>query len=166
MMSPHETLFLETTQKIEVTSVARVVHFKVVEFPGNHVFEDQHDATVFSRCGSLVFVIDAQDEPYSEAIGAAKRLIVRAHRINPKISFDILIHKVDGDLFFSDEHKTECQRGIHAGLTEEISDIMDVQLTFHCTSIYDHSIFEAFSKVVQLTFHCTSIYDHSIFEAF
>merc|ERR1711912_225181 len=26
---------------------------------------------------------------------------------------------------------------------------MDVQLTFHCTSIYDHSIFEAFSKVVQ-----------------
>ena len=26
---------------------------------------------------------------------------------------------------------------------------MDAQLTFHSTSIYDHSIFEAFSKVVQ-----------------
>merc|ERR1712203_577941 len=60
-----------------------------------------------------------------------------------------LIHKVDGDQFFSDDHKTEIQRDIHSKLTEELGDKVDAHITFHCTSIYDHTIFEAFSKIVQ-----------------
>ena len=27
-------------------------------------------------------------------------------QINPKIEFDVLIHKVDGDAYLSDDHKT------------------------------------------------------------
>merc|ERR1711957_316604 len=38
---------------------------------------------------------------------------------------------------------------IHAKLTDELRDKVDANISFHCTSIYDHSIFEAFSKVVQ-----------------
>merc|ERR1719277_2711688 len=79
----------------------------------------------------------------------AKRTIELAHKINPKISFDVFIHKVDGDHFFSDDHKTEIQRDIQMKLTEELQDKVDAQISFHCTSIYDHTIFEAFSKVVQ-----------------
>merc|ERR1711972_944437 len=79
----------------------------------------------------------------------AKKTIEIAHKVNQKISFDILIHKVDGDQFFSDDHKTEIQRDIHMKLTEELQDKVDAQINFHCTSIYDHTIFEAFSKIVQ-----------------
>jgi len=150
-MSPHETLFLETTPKVEVTTVHRnaLVRFKVLDFPGSAVFDDASDPVLFSKTGAVVFVIDAQEEPYHDALSMAQRVIETAHRINPKISFDILIHKVDGDQFFSDEHKTEIQREIQSKLTEELQDKIDAQISFHCTSIYDHSIFEAFSKVVQ-----------------
>lgn len=79
----------------------------------------------------------------------AKKVIELAHKINPKISFDILIHKADGDQFFSEDHKTEIQRDIHLKLSDELLDKVDAQINFHCTSIYDHTIFEAFSKVVQ-----------------
>lgn len=150
-MSPHETLFLESTQKAEVTSVNRnaLVRFKVIDLNGSTVFDDNSDPMLFSRTGVVVFVIDAQEEPYGESLAMAKKIIELAHKINPKISFDILIHKVDGDQFFSDDHKTEIQREIHSKLTDELQDKVDAQITFHCTSIYDHTIFEAFSKVVQ-----------------
>lgn len=150
-MSPHETLFLETTPKPEVTAVARnpLVRFKVFDFPGSVNFDETLDPMLFNKTGAVVFVIDAQEEPYGKALQMAKRVIELAHKINHKITFDILIHKVDGDQFFSDDHKTEIQRDIHAKLTEELHDKVDAQITFHETSIYDHTIFEAFSKVIQ-----------------
>merc|ERR1712039_776951 len=81
----------------------------------------------------------------------AKRTIELAWKVNPKIAFDILIHKVDGDQFFLDEHKTEVQRDIRSKLMEELKHEVEAEacIAFHCTSIYDHSIFEALSKVVQ-----------------
>ncbi|CAG0908188.1 unnamed protein product, partial [Cyprideis torosa] len=55
---------------------------------------------------------------------------------------------VDG---LTDDHKIETQRDIHQRATEELVDagLDTINLTFHLTSIYNHSIFEAFSKVVQ-----------------
>lgn len=45
----------------------------------------------------------------------------------------------------------ESQRDIHSRATDDLADagLEGVHLSFHLTSIYDHSIFEAFSKVVQ-----------------
>mmetsp|Transcript_17918 Transcript_17918/g.49709 ORF Transcript_17918/g.49709 Transcript_17918/m.49709 type:complete len:338 (-) Transcript_17918:109-1122(-) len=149
--SPHETLFLEPTAKPESALVNRnaLMRFQVMDYPGSHVFEDSADPMVFSRTGVVVFVIDAQEEPYTEAIAQAKKVIEFSHRINPKISYDILIHKIDGDQFMSDEYKVEVQQEIKAKLMEDIQDKIDAQFNFHCTSIYDHTIFEAFSKIVQ-----------------
>lgn len=79
----------------------------------------------------------------------AKRVIQLAHRLNPKISFDILIHKVDGDQYFAEDHKSETARDITSKLQDELQETVDAPITFHCTSIYDHTIFEAFSRVVQ-----------------
>lgn len=150
-MSPHETLWLESTPKVEVEPVARnsLVRFKVLDFPGSTTFDETSDPNLFNKACVVVFVIDAQDEPYNEALTFAKKVIELAYRINPKIEFDVLIHKVDGDQFFSDDHKTEIQRDIHSKLTEEINDTVEAQISFHCTSIYDHTIFQAFSKIVQ-----------------
>ena len=51
----------------------------------------------------------------------------------------------------SEDYKMETQRDIHQRANDDLQDsgFEQVHLSFHLTSIYDHSIFEAFSKVVQ-----------------
>lgn len=101
---------------------------------------------IFADCGALVFVIDAQDD-YLEALTKLNQTVTKAHKINPRIKFEVFIHKVDG---VSDDFKMESQRDIHQRATDDLQDCgLDIHLSFHLTSIYDHSIFEAFSKVVQ-----------------
>lgn len=48
-------------------------------------------------------------------------------------------------------HIIDTQRDIQQTTTDELADagLENVQLAFYLTSIYDHSIFEAFSKVIQ-----------------
>jgi Ras-related GTP-binding protein C/D len=92
-------------------------------------------------------VIDAQDD-YLEALAKLHMTVVRAFKLNPSIKFEVFIHKVD---CLSDENKIEVQRDIHQRVTDDLRDsgFDTIFLSFHLTSIYDHSIFEAFSKVVQ-----------------
>lgn len=46
-------------------------------------------------------MIDAQDD-YSNALHRLQYTIVKVYEVNPNITFEILIHKVDG---LSDEYK-------------------------------------------------------------
>ncbi len=100
----------------------------------------------------------------------------RAVTANPSISIAVFINKVDGDLFLSEEQKSgarvraraapwrrgtlahclrapgaaDKQREIQQGVTNQLTDAgMDVTIDYFLTSIYDHSVFEAMSKVVQ-----------------
>lgn len=57
----------------------------------------------------MVFVIDAQDD-YIEALSRLNQTVTKAYKINPKIKFEVFIHKVDG---VSDDFKMESQRDIH-----------------------------------------------------
>lgn len=150
-MPPHEAHFLEATTKKEITPVAgnALMRFKVVDFPGSMGFDESSDPALLARVGVIVFVIDAQEDPNTEAIAMAKKCILFAHSINPKISFDVLIHKVDGDQFFTEDQKNDIKREIESKLMEELQDKVNMPPRFHCTSIYDQTIFEAFSKVVQ-----------------
>jgi Ras-related GTP-binding protein C/D len=45
-----------------------------------------------------------------ESLGRLIEVVTRAHMIKPEIVFEVFIHKVDGDLFLSDEHKIDCHR--------------------------------------------------------
>eukprot|EP00026_Physarum_polycephalum_P013793 Phypoly_transcript_14235.p1 GENE.Phypoly_transcript_14235~~Phypoly_transcript_14235.p1 ORF type:complete len:226 (+),score=34.72 Phypoly_transcript_14235:291-968(+) len=75
--------------------------------------------------------------------------VTKASKVNPHITFEVFIHKVDG---LSDDHKIEVQRDIQQQAMDELSDAGmadSTHLSFYLTSIYDHSIFEAFSKVIQ-----------------
>jgi Ras-related GTP-binding protein C/D len=158
-MSPHETLFLESTNEIRVRDIntSALVQFQLLDFPGNFDFNDKKSRVkpelIFNRTSSaLVFVIDAQDDEnqFSEAIDYFIQCAKVAYRVNPRISFDILIHKVDGDAYLSDEHKLECQNEIKKSIAEELNDSqLNIRPRYHLTSIYDHTIFEAFSKIVQ-----------------
>ncbi|XP_023241396.1 ras-related GTP-binding protein C-like [Centruroides sculpturatus] len=150
-MSPNETLFLESTNKIVKDDISNssFVQFQIWDFPGQiDFFDPTYDIEmIFGGCGALVYVIDAQDD-YMEALSKLHMTVTKAYKVNPDIKFEVFIHKVDG---LSDDHKIETQRDIHQRANDDLSDnaLDNINLSFYLTSIYDHSIFEAFSKVVQ-----------------
>ncbi|XP_015785327.1 ras-related GTP-binding protein C [Tetranychus urticae] len=150
-MSPNETLFLENTNKIVKDDISNssFVSFSIWDFPGQIDFFDPSFETenIFGGCGALVFVIDAQDD-YVEALSKLHTTVTRAYKNNPNIKFEVFIHKVDG---LSDDLKIDIQRDIQQRANDELLDdgFKNIHLSYYLTSIYDHSIFEAFSKVVQ-----------------
>jgi Ras-related GTP-binding protein C/D len=123
--------------------------FQVWDFPGQLDFMDPSfdlDA-IFGEIGALIWVIDAQDD-YLEAINRLNNTILNLQPAYPNVNIEVFIHKVDG---LSDDYKADIQRDIVQRIQDELSDhgVENAPLHFHRTSIYNHSIFEAFSKVIQ-----------------
>jgi Ras-related GTP-binding protein C/D len=167
---------LEPTQQIERAMVDHtpLCRFTVWDFPG-----DEYGATldgidistnagggidennvkqspaseIFAGATSLIFVVDAQDEPYDHALQSFTTAVTRAYAVNPQIAVEVFINKVDGELFLSDEAKYDCRRDVMTQVTDELSDAGippdSIAVRYHLTSIYDHSIYEALSRVVQ-----------------
>lgn len=149
-MSPNETLFLESTSKLIKNDISNssFVQFQVWDFPGQIDFFDStfDSEAIFGGTGALVFVIDAQDD-YEDALARLHRTTLQAIKINPNISLEVFIHKCDG---LSHENRIDVQREIQTQVAEDLeAEGLDVNLSYHTTSIYDHSIYEAFSKVIQ-----------------
>jgi len=154
-MSPDETLFLESTNAIHKENVknSSFVQFAVWDFPGQIDFfdADLYDSEeIFAGTGAVIFVIDAQDDYVEmEAIQKLTLTVTRAFKANRGLHFEVFIHKVDS---LSDDTRMEVQRDIHQRVQDELQDANlenAIHLSFYLTSIYDRSIFEAFSKVVQ-----------------
>lgn len=123
--------------------------FQVWDFPGQLNFLDPtFDAeSIFGGLGALIWVIDAQDD-YRDAIDGLNATILRLQQSYPSINIEVFVHKVDG---LSDDYKFDVQRDIIQRIQDELSDAgyENTPVSYHLTSIYDHSIFEAFSKVCQ-----------------
>jgi Ras-related GTP-binding protein C/D len=126
------------------------MEYQVWDFPGQiDVFENPSfdmDA-IFGEVGALIWVIDSQDD-YMEAVARLNTTILYLQRSYPHINVEVFVHKVDG---LSDDYKLDIQRDITIRIQDELSDhgFENAPVTFHLTSIYNHSIFEAFSKVIQ-----------------
>jgi Ras-related GTP-binding protein C/D len=124
--------------------------FQVWDFPGQVDFTSPtfDFDSIFSDVGALVWVIDAQDE-YIEAVSHLEDtyLALRERGFN-NISFQVFVHKVDG---LSDDFREDIQRDVDQRVRDDLSDlhIENPAIDFYLTSIYDHSVFEAFSKVIQ-----------------
>jgi len=157
-MEPTDTLFLESTTKtnLEDISCCSFITFQVYDCSGQiDLFSDPTcDSTALLKgCGSLIFVIDAQDEDqYQDAISCLITTVQKGFSINKSIKFEVFIHKVDG---FPDERKMEIHHEIQQRTSElliqdnnDAAMMQKIYLNYHLTSIYDHSIFEALSKVV------------------
>jgi len=150
-MSPNETLFLESTSRISRDEIltSSFIAFSIYNFPGQLDFMDQNVSDdIFSGIsGSVVFVIDAQDD-YTDALNNLLEVIQRVYKINQNIIFEVFIHKVD---CVSDDNKFEIQKDIYQRVKEDLFELNleFIKISYHLTSIYDHSIYEAFSKVVQ-----------------
>ncbi|KAM9938182.1 hypothetical protein OXX80_002308 [Metschnikowia pulcherrima] len=148
-MQPLDTLYLESTSKPTSEQFSSLIDLSVMELPGQlNYFEPSYDSErLFSSVGALVYVIDSQDE-YLNALTNLSTIIEYAYRVNPKIHIEVLIHKIDG---LSEDYRIDAQRDIMQRTGDELLDLglEGVQVSFYLTSIFDHSIYEAFSRIVQ-----------------
>jgi Ras-related GTP-binding protein C/D len=157
--SPHETLFLESSTNVSKVDVANnsFVHFQIWDFPGqiDYCASAHFDLSTIlnpNETAALVFVIDAQDQQrLKEAQQKLLQCILNTCDGTNRIVYEVMIHKVDG---LSDEHKIELHRSLQQWIVEELSSKGKVpphapQISFHLTSIFDHSIFAALSRVMQ-----------------
>jgi Ras-related GTP-binding protein C/D len=124
------------------------IHFESSEIPTQlPIFAPDFDhATVFGSAGAAIWIIDSQDE-YLNSINELLRTAVFLAQHYPRINFEVFIHKTDG---LSDEYKYDTFREVRQRVQDELSDYGygDRSVSYYQTSIFDHSIFEATSKVI------------------
>jgi Ras-related GTP-binding protein C/D len=123
--------------------------FQVWDFPGQlDYFDPTFDPdSIFGEIGALIWVIDAQDD-YLDAIARLNATIMNLQQSYPSINVEVFIHKVDA---LSIEFRSETFQDIVQRISDELSDAgyENAPVSYYMTSIYDLSIFEAFSKVIQ-----------------
>lgn len=102
---------------------------------------------VFGNAGAIIWVIDMQDE-YFQSIDQLIKTAGFVMDNYPRINFEVFIHKTDG---LSEEYKYGTFRDVRQRVQDELSDAgyANRPVAFYLTSIFDHSIYEAMSKVVQ-----------------
>lgn len=108
---------------------------------------DYDHASLFSNIGAVIWIIDSQDE-YLTSINELLRTAIFLAEHHPRINFEVFIHKTDG---LSDEYKYDTFREVRQRVQDELSDVGlgNRSVSYYQTSIFDHSIFEAMSKVIQ-----------------
>ncbi len=158
-LSPHETLFLESTHGVDIHLIANndFLRFQTWDFGGDLSLTRGVDyrgkniptETILKGCSTMVYVIDAQENDFEDSLPKLAETIIAAYNVNPNIHFEVFLHKIDGDLMPEDS-KAERQQVIQNFVASELSDVNgDILVSYYLTSIYDHSALEAFSKVVQ-----------------
>ncbi|CAD2213198.1 Gtr1/RagA G protein conserved region containing protein, putative [Angomonas deanei] len=91
--------------------------------------------------------------------------IYAAHRYNPEICIEVFIHKVDA---LSEDHQSDLlailQRRVEEEAKRRLETSAPLRLNFNLTSIYDHSVFQAFSLVVQKLIHHKTPYINELLQ--
>eukprot|EP00758_Cryptobia_borreli_P018449 Tbor_TRINITY_DN687_c0_g1::TRINITY_DN687_c0_g1_i1::g.1587::m.1587/K16186/RRAGC_D; Ras-related GTP-binding protein C/D len=155
---PHETTFIPTTTKIETEDIDDTfVKFQVKDFPGQiDPFDKENAATlslykpekIFQNCGAVVFVMDC-DQHLVEAQNRLLSTILAAHEVGCEANIEVFIHKVD-------EIENDKRNDIYRKIKRYIDDALgskkkelEKKIYYNLTTIFDNSVFQAFSLVVQ-----------------
>jgi len=152
-MSPNETWFIETTPKVESLQVQNNPYTKLTirDFPGTFEVNQMNsqEKKYLTNAAVIIYIIDAQDEPYQRVVEKMMQTMVACQGLNPTVIFEVFIHKIDGDMFAHEETKAEIMTIIAEMVRPYAAEKGIPEPAFHLTSIYDHSIYEALSKVIQ-----------------
>lgn len=156
-MEPHDSVNLPTTVQAEKSTVHSndFVNFEVWDFPGqNDPFDpansNRYDVNqLLDNCGAIVYVLDCR-ELIDDARARLLDTICAAYRYKPDLCIEVFIHKVDA---LSEDHQADLLASLRRRVEEEAKQRLEnttpLRLNFNLTSIYDHSVFQAFSLVVQ-----------------
>ena len=123
--------------------------FQVWDLPGQIDYLDPSfdPDSIFGGVGAMVWVLDAVDN-YMEPIGRLTETILHLQDSYPFIKFTVFIHKIDS---IADDSREDVIRDIMQRITDDLYDagLENPPISYYGTSIYDHSIFEGFSRVMQ-----------------
>lgn len=171
---PNDTLFLAPTARTQKLDVKTFQKLEIWDMPGSALQQfstGTHSTGVappaesaveipWAEVSAIIFVVDAQDD-YFDALSKLNQVILVAYKNSPSIHFHIFINKVDG---LSDDYKYDTQRDIEQRVYEELIDSShefqgpagepvqldtEVNIRFHLTSVFDSSVFVAFSRIQQ-----------------
>jgi Ras-related GTP-binding protein C/D len=170
-MDPRQTQYLHATYAVTPTQVSAdaLAKFTILDFPGQEDLVAKDIVGMqgqMRECGALVFVLDCTDyipasyggkrADYEEAINRLVLVVQQMHVVaepgTPKI-VDVFLHKADK---LTSEHQRSVQEEVRqqvgqrlkAYLTPDIQH-KKVDIQYHLTSIFDHSVFYAFSLVAR-----------------
>ncbi|KAM0713859.1 hypothetical protein Q7P37_010821 [Cladosporium fusiforme] len=149
-MPPTETLYLESTNSVKTVSMQSFAELEMTEVPSQLSIESPEIAysdANFRELGTVIWVIDVQDD-YLSSIDSLVHTAGFLAENYPRVHFEVFIHKTDG---LSEEYRYDAFREVRQRVQDELSDVGfgHREVAFHQTSIFDHSIYEAVSKVVQ-----------------
>lgn len=123
--------------------------FQIWDLPGqiDYLSSSLDGNSVFSDVGGIVWVIDAQDN-YLEPISRFTSAVVALTDLYPSIRYSVFIHKTDS---ITEDYREDTIRDVMQKISDELFDegLENPPVSYFPTSIYDHTIFEAFSKVIQ-----------------
>ena len=162
-VSPHETMYLDPTQGIkqEPPLTNRLMsQCRLTEVSGAWPWEEtpqEYDGNLFSNCQSLVLVVDASDEAQAgliHALNLCRKVVGRAWRVKPSINVELFLHKSDRNYRFDTEAFGDAKLGFMREVSGQFAELLkplgkNPDFVTHCTSIFDSSLYDAFSKVVQ-----------------
>ena len=155
---PYETVFndpTKTPEKLQVESLG-YCNLNITEFPSTFTFEKCSDEcdNYLKDCKVLIFLIDTQN-PTNSQFDYFKNSILPIFSKYSTISLYVFLHKIDNTNICQNDYNK--QRGeIHSKMKQmctqfqKDSNIDEINLNFFVTSIYNSSLFEAFSKIFQI----------------
>jgi Ras-related GTP-binding protein C/D len=94
--------------------------------------------------------MDCSNELIDEATRRLIDTVCAAYYVNPELCVEVFIHKVD---VLNEEQQSDLlnstRRTVEDAVKQQVKFQRQLRLNFNLTSIYDHSVFQAFSLVVQ-----------------
>ncbi|KAF8525955.1 Gtr1/RagA G protein [Hysterangium stoloniferum] len=143
--SPKQTLYIEPTTKIQKMRINSAIPLELWDCPGNVPLP----TLPLNDFSTILFVIDIQDN-FNYSIPRLVDVITTVYHVNPEINIEVFVHKAD---VLADDYRIDTNRHVQQRIIDDLTDasldVESLQLQFHITTIYDHSIHESFSLVVQ-----------------
>ncbi|KAJ7679043.1 Gtr1/RagA G protein Gtr2 [Mycena polygramma] len=148
-LPPKQTFYLETTMRVVKHAYDTVIPLEIWDCPGN-ITVDTLGAPL-SQFSALIFVIDIRDL-YKQPISKLVEFIIAASHDNPQLLVEVFVHKAEK---LQEDDKIENFRQIQERVQDHLMERECEQMpyNFHLTSVYDHSLHEAFSKVLHKLVH-------------
>jgi len=143
-LPPKDAFFIDPTTKVVKNAYDTVIPLEIWDCPGS--LTTQTLPTPLSQFPTIVFVIDIQDH-HQQPIARLVELVITAYQENQNVNLEVFVHKAEA---LSEEYKIENFKHIQQRVLEELDDYEfgHIPVNFYLTSIYDHSLQDAFSKVV------------------
>lgn len=161
-MSPHESVFLETNYSIESYKLDNLGYttLSIRDYPFNYNFEKipSSELKFIQNAGVVIFVIDSQDVS-DQTFDYLKEIITNIMTKNPRIMIEVFFHKADGAFFLQSNNMIKQNQELTIKINAILNEFqLESSPGFYKTSIYDHSLFEAFSKIFQKLMPQNSIF--------